>query len=160
EKCGLPEQAPKEIGRFRGARANRRVDRRMRLSFPFCATPEKIDRRKQNDLEPETHHKQLLMRRWREAEKGRMKIKSADEIENPTGNEVADVHDRVDDGERYGALLRGGINPRRREQHRSSQRFTDSEGKNPADKRQPWDCRYHHHTARDRANGDAEKKSP
>src|SRR5207244_12849522 len=116
-KPGLPDQPPKEIERCRRAGANRRQNRRMRLSFAFFAASQKINRRKEQDLERETHTEELFMRRRLKSCDAHMKIERAKEIENITGDEVADVHERVDDRERHRTLRRCRIDARRREQH-------------------------------------------
>ncbi len=91
-----------------------------------------------------------------EPEEAEVEIGAADEVEDITRREVADVHHHVDDGERHRALCGGRVTPRGGEQHRRAERFTDRERQNTTRQRQPWNPGCHHHGTRDRADRDAE----
>ena len=99
------------------------------------------------------------MRRGLETCDIHMEIERANEIENVTGGQVADVHQRVDDRERDRTLCGRGINSRRCQQNRCAERFTDRERQNAAHKRGPWNGGEDHDAPRDCANADAEEKS-
>ena len=72
----------------------------------FTST-EKINRRKDDDLDRQADHKKLLMGCWLKPKKTEVRGRTANEIKQVTRGEIRDIHHHVDDGKRHGTL-RGG----------------------------------------------------
>src|SRR5919197_5136110 len=99
------------------------------------ATSEKVDHRKQHDLEYQTDNEQLLIRARFKSEEADMQIQLADVIEYPARCEIPDVHDRVDDRERHRPLSCGGVASRSSQQYRCPECFADGQRENAAGER-------------------------
>src|SRR6266436_5646454 len=82
-----------------------------------------------------------------------------DVVEDACSNQVANVHDHVDDRERDRALSRSRIPPRGGDQHWRAERLPDDQRKQAARERQPFYCREDHNGAFVQAEKDTEKES-
>src|ERR1044071_3017146 len=80
--------------------AGRFIDHRTAVGC-FCSSADKIDHGKQDDLERQADHEQLLIRGWLKPKNSDMQIQLADVIEYPAGSEITHVHHRVDKRERH-----------------------------------------------------------
>src|SRR5215472_6019200 len=97
----------------------------------FRATPEKINHRKQHNLENKTNDEQLLIAARLKSEEAGVEVELSDVVENPSRRDIADVHYHVDDRERDRPLCDRGVPSRCREQYRRAERFTNCQRKNP-----------------------------
>src|SRR5260370_7135979 len=82
-----------------------------------------------------------------------------DVVEDACSNQVANVHDHVDDRERDRALSRSRIPPRGGDQHWSAERLPDDQRKQAARKREPFYCRKHHDGAPNQPTKNTKNKS-
>ena len=128
----------KKLNRFRRALPDRLRDAaeqraRARLGLLVFIAAQEVDGRKDDDLDCETNHEELLIRCRLKAKEGEVRIGATNKVEDVAGGQVSDVHHHVDDGEGHRALFCGGVAARRREQNRRAQRFAMREWENATD---------------------------
>ena len=171
-ECGLADQAmeqgdgigsafprgPRDLCPKSGAIGRLNVCVRNAASPARNPAPKKINHWEKQDLQGETYREELFVRRRLEVSDRQMEIESANEIKNVTGDEITDVHQGVDDRKRDRTLSGRGINPRRRQQNRRAERFTDRQRDQAGHERQPWVFGQDHHAARKRTDRDPEKE--
>ena len=169
-KSRLPDETPQELGGIDRAlpdglsdaspEAGSRRNHPPLLRFLGLPASKKVNHGKNQDLDRKTDEEELLVRGWLESKKVDSQIRLPDVVKNPSGRDVTDIHDHVDDRERDRALPSGRIDPRCCQKHWCPERLAHRERKHAASQRQRWNSSHNHDAAGEGADRDPEEKSP